>query len=175
MKRLIVIMAALLTLASVSSPATSAEKDKVSFVLDWIIYGRHTPYFVAVEKGIFAKYDIDAKVERGYGLVAGLRRLGAGQADFLFADFGGLILARGKEGLRAKMSASAPRTTKRSSISTERQSRHCRIWSANASPSHSTLAALFLDFSVPTAWIQPPSDWSMSTFRPSMPFGKAVR
>ncbi len=105
MKRLIVIMAALLTLASVSSPATSAEKDKVSFVLDWIIYGRHTPYFVAVEKGIFAKHDIDAKVERGYGSATGLRRLGAGQADFLFADFGGLILARANEGLRAKMIA----------------------------------------------------------------------
>ena len=86
-------------------PVSAAEKDKVTFVLDWIIYGRHTPYFVAVEKGIFEKNNIEAKVERGYGSAVGLRRLGANQADFLFADFGGLILARANENLKAKMIA----------------------------------------------------------------------
>ena len=28
-----------------------AEPDKVNFVLDWVIYGRSTPYFVSLEKG----------------------------------------------------------------------------------------------------------------------------
>ena len=92
-------------IVGMTMPASAAEKDKVTFVLDWIIYGRHTPYFVAVEKGIFEKNNIEAKVERGYGSAVGLRRLGANQADFLFADFGGLILARANENLRAKMIA----------------------------------------------------------------------
>lgn len=82
-----------------------AEPDKVSFVLDWVIYGRHTPYFVSLEKGFFTKNNIDAKIERGYGSAASLKRLGAGQADFIFADYGGLILARANEGLKAKMVA----------------------------------------------------------------------
>jgi NitT/TauT family transport system substrate-binding protein len=84
---------------------TRAEPDKVNFVLDWVIYGRHTPYFVSFEKGFFAKRNIEAKIERGYGSAASLKRLAAGQADFIFADFGGLILARGNEGLKAKMTA----------------------------------------------------------------------
>src|SRR5436190_2058310 len=84
---------------------TRAEPDKVNFVLDWVIYGRHTPYFVSLEKGFFAKRNIEAKIERGYGSAASLKRLAAGQADFIFADFGGLILARGNEGLKAKMTA----------------------------------------------------------------------
>jgi NitT/TauT family transport system substrate-binding protein len=92
--------------ASLLLPLQAARaEDKVSLVLDWVIYGRHTPYFVALEKGFFAKRNIDAKIERGYGSGASLKRLGAGQADFIFADFGGLILARGNEGLKAKMIA----------------------------------------------------------------------
>jgi NitT/TauT family transport system substrate-binding protein len=86
-----------------SSHIAQAETDKVNFVLDWIIYGRATPYFVALEKRFFSARNIEPKIERGYGSAAGLKRLGAGQADFLFADFGGLVLARANEGLKAKM------------------------------------------------------------------------
>jgi len=87
-----------------SAPAV-AQTDKVSFVLDWVVYGRATPYFTALEKGFFAARNIEPKIERGYGSAAGLKRIGAGQTDFLFADFGGLILARANEGLKAKMVA----------------------------------------------------------------------
>ena len=88
-----------------SGQMVHAEPDKVNFVLDWIIYGRATPYFVALEKGFFSVRNIEPKIERGYGSAAGLKRIAAGQADFLFADFGGLVLARANEGLKAKMIA----------------------------------------------------------------------
>jgi NitT/TauT family transport system substrate-binding protein len=77
------------------------------FVLDWVVFGRHTPYFVALEKGFFAANNIEVTIQRGYGSAASLRRLGAGQADFILADFGGLVLARANEGLKAKMVAVA--------------------------------------------------------------------
>ena len=70
-----------------------------------MVYGRATPYFVAFEKGFFATRNIEPKIERGYGSAAGLKRMAAGQADFLLADFGGLVLARANEGLKAKMVA----------------------------------------------------------------------
>jgi NitT/TauT family transport system substrate-binding protein len=104
-KRLLKGVAVAFSIILAPSMVLADDTTKVSFVLDWIIYGRHAPYFVAVEKGIFAKHKLDVKVERGYGSAAGLRRLGAGQADFLFADFGGLVLARANENLRAKMVA----------------------------------------------------------------------
>src|SRR3954471_9192276 len=103
MKRWIPYAAALCALLLGTS--ARADADKVNFVLDWVVYGRHTPYFVALEKGFFSSRNIEPKIERGYGSAAGLKRLGAGQADFLFADFGGLILARANEGLKAKMIA----------------------------------------------------------------------
>src|SRR4029078_2404070 len=56
-----------------------AEPDKVNFVLDWVIYGRSTPYFVSLEKGFFAKRNIDPKIERGYGSHAKREGLGSGQ------------------------------------------------------------------------------------------------
>lgn len=99
--RTVLVTAALLFV----SQSVQAQPDKVNFVLDWVIYGRSTPYFVSLEKGFFAKRNIDPKIERGYGSAAGLKRIAAGQADFLLADFGGLILARANEGLKAKMIA----------------------------------------------------------------------
>lgn len=100
------IVAALLSVGFIlTAQIARAETDKVNFVLDWVIYGRAAPYFVALDKGFFKSRNIDANIERGYGSVASLKRLGAGQADFVFADFGGLILARANENLLAKMVA----------------------------------------------------------------------
>src|SRR5205809_125085 len=102
MKCIILAIAGLASWLSALTPAHS-ETDKVDFVLDWVIYGRATPYFVSLEKGFFQSRNIEPKIERGYGSAAGLKRIAAGQADFLFADFGGLVLARANEALRAKM------------------------------------------------------------------------
>src|SRR5947207_15985826 len=84
---------------------TRAEPEKVNFVLDWVIYGRHTPYFVSLEKGFFEKRNIKAKIEHGYGSAASLKRLAAAQADFIFADFTGLIVSCGIQRLKAHMTA----------------------------------------------------------------------
>lgn len=103
MKRLVA--ASLLASSLLFTQSARAEPDKVHFVLDWVVYGRATPYFVALEKGFFKKNNIDVTIERGYGSAASLKRIGAGQADFVLADFGGLILARANEKLPAKMIA----------------------------------------------------------------------
>jgi NitT/TauT family transport system substrate-binding protein len=105
MKRLAVITASVAAWFFSSTQMVFAEADKVNFLLDWVVYGRATPYFVAFEKGFFSARNIEPKIERGYGSAAGLKRIAAGQADFLFADFGGLVLARANEGLKAKMIA----------------------------------------------------------------------
>jgi len=98
-------VAVLSTAIAVAAQSARAEPDKVHFVLDWVVYGRATPYFVALDKGFFQSRNIDANIERGYGSAASVKRIGAGQADFVFADFGALILGRANEGLPAKMVA----------------------------------------------------------------------
>jgi ABC-type nitrate/sulfonate/bicarbonate transport system substrate-binding protein len=64
-----------------STQMVYAEADKVNFLLDWVVYGRATPYFVAFEKGFFSARNIEPKIERGYGSAAGLKRIAAGQAE----------------------------------------------------------------------------------------------
>lgn len=105
MKRMVRLLLALLSVVVLVADAHAQSRDKVMFVLDWVVFGRHTPYYVALEKGFFAANNIDATIQRGYGSAASIKRLGAGQADFIFADFGGLVLARANEGLKAKMVA----------------------------------------------------------------------
>lgn len=81
----------------------ASKPDHVIFALDWVIYGRHTPYFVALDKGYFSDNNIEATVLRGFGSVDSVKRLASGQADFVFADLGALILAKANQDVQAKM------------------------------------------------------------------------
>jgi NitT/TauT family transport system substrate-binding protein len=89
--------------ALAAAAAVPTADDKVLLALDWVIFGRHTPYFVALEKGFFSDNGIEATIVRGFGSVDSTKRLAAEQADFVFADLGALILARANGDLAAKM------------------------------------------------------------------------
>jgi NitT/TauT family transport system substrate-binding protein len=84
------------------TPDESNKPDRVIFALDWVIFGRHTPYFVALDKGYFTDNNIDVTILRGYGSVDSIKRLASGKADFVLADMGGLVLARANENVKAK-------------------------------------------------------------------------
>ncbi len=99
-------LAALETQLAEALAAAAAEPvadDRVLLALDWVIFGRHTPYFVALEKGFFSDNGIEATIVRGFGSVDSTKRLAADKADFVFADLGALILARANGDLAAKM------------------------------------------------------------------------
>lgn len=103
---LVVLMMLLTALLSACAPTAAPEaagRDHVIFALDWVIFGRHTPYFVALDKGFFSDNNIEPTILRGFGSVDSTKRLAANQADFIFADLGALVLARANEGLKAKM------------------------------------------------------------------------
>jgi NitT/TauT family transport system substrate-binding protein len=102
----IVILLIFTIMASSCTQATpqveSAKPDQVIFALDWVIFGRHTPYFVSLDKGYFTENNIAVTILRGFGSVDSIKRLAGGQADFILADMGGLVLARANEGVKAK-------------------------------------------------------------------------
>jgi NitT/TauT family transport system substrate-binding protein len=91
---------ALAKLSSVT-PARAAT-EKVKFQLDWIPYGRHAPYYVALEKGFYSSGGMDVSISQGTGSVPGLRALGTGQVDFLFGDIGSMIALRSRDNVRIK-------------------------------------------------------------------------
>lgn len=75
---------------------TSAQAaDNVSVQLDYVVRGTHAMFFVAKEKGYFAKQGINVTAIRpGTGTPNALRFVGNGDADFGFGDLPTLAVAR---------------------------------------------------------------------------------
>ena len=106
-----------------SAFASGAEKKNLSFALDWIFHGGHTPYFVALEKGFYKDRGLGVNIGRGFGAADGPKRLSGRTNDLVFNDTGAMILARAagaKVRMLAVMYEKAPHviyTLKKSGIS----------------------------------------------------------
>jgi NitT/TauT family transport system substrate-binding protein len=69
---------------------------EVTFILDWIIYGKHAMYYPSIELGIYEKYGLKVNMVRGYGSGDTIQKIDAKQAEFGFADMGSLVILRSK-------------------------------------------------------------------------------
>ncbi|MCS7137263.1 MAG: ABC transporter substrate-binding protein, partial [Candidatus Caldarchaeum sp.] len=81
-----------LFLPSLLAPPRQIEE--VTFILDWIIYGKHAMYYPAVEQGIYEKYGLKVNIVRGYGSGDTIQKINAKQGEFGFADMGSLVILR---------------------------------------------------------------------------------
>ena len=79
-----------------------AAAEKIMFQLDWIAYGRHAPYYAALDKKFYAQRGLDVSIEQGRGTLQGIRTLIAGQSQFIFQDIGVMLAVRAKENARIK-------------------------------------------------------------------------
>jgi NitT/TauT family transport system substrate-binding protein len=94
---------AALCAAALALPAQAA--DKIIFVTDFGYNGRHAYYFVALEKGYYAKQNLDVQIVRGQGSADAVKQVAAGTAQIGFADAGAVILGRGNDQIPVKMVA----------------------------------------------------------------------
>ncbi len=76
--------------------APLATAGELVFNLDWIVFGRHAPYFVALENGFYRNAGLHIKIVRGYGGADGVNKIATKQAAFAFGDAGALIIGRSK-------------------------------------------------------------------------------
>jgi NitT/TauT family transport system substrate-binding protein len=73
----------------------SGGTDQVQVQLDYVIRGNHAPFFVADEKGFFARQGIEVEnIQEGTGSADAMRIVGNGGADFGFGDLPTLAVAR---------------------------------------------------------------------------------
>lgn len=93
MKRIFIFVGVLLFLGLLAGRKGAAEQ--TLFLLDWIIYGKHAPFFVAVDKGFYNKYNLEVKIERGFGAET-IKRIATKAAPFGFSDTSSLVIARSK-------------------------------------------------------------------------------
>src|SRR5215210_739482 len=96
-------LAAVAALALTSADAFAA--DKVIFVTDFGYNGRHAYYFVALEKGYYARENLEVNIVRGQGSADAVKQVAAGTAQLGFADTAAVILGRGNDQIPAKLVA----------------------------------------------------------------------
>jgi NitT/TauT family transport system substrate-binding protein len=82
-----------------------ARLDKVTLVTDFGYKGRHAFSFVALDRGYYRDAGLEVKIVSSQGAVDAIRRVGAGNAMFGFADAGALILARANDQIPVKLVA----------------------------------------------------------------------
>jgi NitT/TauT family transport system substrate-binding protein len=76
--------------------------EKIEFQLDWIPYGRHTPYYAALENGFYSEKGLDVTIVQGRGTLQGIRTLVAGQSQFIFQDIAVMMTVRAAEKTKIK-------------------------------------------------------------------------
>ncbi|MDH3443261.1 MAG: ABC transporter substrate-binding protein, partial [Deltaproteobacteria bacterium] len=101
MKLFKIILVLLAALSGFGSPnrqgsAQAAELTPVTIQLDFIIGGKHAPWFVALEKGLYAKRGLNATIQAGSGSADTVRNIAAGGAEFGFADISTAIVAKSR-------------------------------------------------------------------------------
>ena len=61
--------------------------DKIKFQLDWIIEGKHVPFYVARDGGFFEKNGLEVTLLEGKGSANSSTFVDLGQADYSYGDF----------------------------------------------------------------------------------------
>src|SRR5215467_3328861 len=74
----------------------AAESKAGTIRLDFIIGGKHAPWYVALEKGFYAKRGLNATIQPSTGSADTVRTIASGGADFGFADVATMIVAKSR-------------------------------------------------------------------------------
>lgn len=72
--------------AAMFGAATSFAQDKVTFRLNWILYGFHTPFHLGLERGYYREEGIDLTIGEGQGSVRAAQTVGAKGDMFGLSD-----------------------------------------------------------------------------------------
>jgi NitT/TauT family transport system substrate-binding protein len=95
-KQTVRISAVAIALVLLNLHAQAAELTPANIRLDFIVGGKHAPWFVALDKGFYARRGLATTIQSSTGSADTVRTIGAGGADFGFADIGTTIVARSR-------------------------------------------------------------------------------
>ena len=90
------------TLALIAGAAHAQAAEKFTFALNWFAVGDHAAYWVALDKGYFAKAGLDVTLENSKGSGDSIAKVDTGRADAGLAD-AVAVLAADARGARIKM------------------------------------------------------------------------
>jgi NitT/TauT family transport system substrate-binding protein len=96
-------VAAAVALAAMTAPAGAV--DKITFVTDYGLYGRHAYFFVALEKGYYKRADLEVEIVRSQGSANTIKQVANGTAQVGFADAFAVVLGRANDSVPVKLVA----------------------------------------------------------------------
>src|ERR1700677_4733 len=99
--RLVVVMA----LAAACVPLPSAHAAEVNLITDFGFNGRHSYFYVALDKGYYKSEGLNVTILRGQGSIDAIKKVASGAATIGFADAGALALARSNDSIPVKLLA----------------------------------------------------------------------
>jgi len=98
-KRTFVLAAVVVNLSFSLSHLSAAEKAKetpITVRLDFLVGGNHAPWYVASEKGFYAKRGLNVTIQPGTGSADTIRTIASGGADVGFANVSTAIVGRSR-------------------------------------------------------------------------------
>ncbi|HVX99449.1 MAG TPA: ABC transporter substrate-binding protein [Pseudorhodoplanes sp.] len=87
--------------AAIMATTAAQAQDKVTFRLNWLMYGFHTPFYLGLERGYYKDEGIELTIGEGQGSVRAVQTVGAKGDMFGLAD-GGSVLAGVAKGAPVK-------------------------------------------------------------------------
>jgi len=90
------VVAAIGLFATLGAWAQAAELTPATIRMDFIIGGKHAPWYVALEKGFYAKRGLNVTLQPSTGSADTVRTIASGGADFGFADIATMIVAKSR-------------------------------------------------------------------------------
>ncbi|MGP0093092.1 MAG: ABC transporter substrate-binding protein [Xanthobacteraceae bacterium] len=87
---------ALAAIAPLAFGVSSASAEKLTFTLNWVAGGDHSPYFYAQKMGWYKQAGVDVEFETGRGSAASAQKVGAGSSQLGLSDMAGVLFFRGK-------------------------------------------------------------------------------
>jgi NitT/TauT family transport system substrate-binding protein len=85
--------------ATIATAQTAAAPKKVTFLTNYVFHGRHSPFFVGVDKGFYKEAGFDVQIQPATGSGFVVAAVDSGKADYGMADTGSLIqgIAKGSK------------------------------------------------------------------------------
>ncbi len=84
--------------------AQTPKMTDITFSLDFIVLGRHAPFYVAIEKGYFKEEGLNVNIIPAKGTAHGIQNVESGLAQIGFIDVASLVVARA-EGSTVKVAS----------------------------------------------------------------------
>jgi NitT/TauT family transport system substrate-binding protein len=92
-----------LTVLAAALSSFAAHATDVNFITDFGYNGRHSYFYVALDKGYYKSEGLNVTILRGQGSIDAIKKVAPGAATIGFADAGALALARSNDAIPVKL------------------------------------------------------------------------